>query len=251
MDSIDFEAIIRHPRTIIHIDVDCFYAQVEMLRHPELEGKPLGVQQKNLVVTSNYLAREYGIEKCMSVQEALRKCPGLALVNGEDLTNYRHYSAKILEILQQFTPLVERLGFDDNFMDVTSIVQKYMNSGNDSELNMSISMEDESPVGEVFGPAEEECPCGCHARLIVASKIASEIRKRICKELRVTCSAGIAHNKLLAKLVGSLHKPNQQTLIFPCSGPMLLSTIGSISVEDTRCWTKNYAIVNDQQHKNC
>ena len=229
MDTIDFDAIVRHPRIIIHVDVDCFYAQVEMLRHPELEGKPLGVQQKNLVVTSNYLAREYGIKKCMSVQEALQLCPGLALVNGEDLTNYRHFSAKILEVLHQFTPLVERLGFDDNFMDVTSIVQKCMNSGNDPELNISISMEDESPVGEVFGPSEEECPCGCHARLIVASKLAAEIRKRIYKELRVTCSAGIAHNKLLAKLVGSLHKPNQQALIFPCSGPMLLSTIGSVS----------------------
>lgn len=229
MDSIEFDAIIRHPRTIIHIDVDCFYAQVEMLRHPELENKPLGVQQKNMIVTSNYIAREYGIKKCMSVQEALRLCPGLALVNGEDLTNYRHFSAKILEILHQFTPLVERLGFDDNFMDVTSIVQKYMNSGNNSELNINISMEDENPVGEIFGASEEECPCGCHARLIIASKIAAEIRERIYKDLHVTCSAGIAHNKLLAKLVGSLHKPNQQTLIFPCSAPMLLSNIGSVS----------------------
>lgn len=229
MDSVDFDTIIRHPRTIIHIDVDCFYAQVEMLRHPEFDGKPLGVQQKNLVVTSNYLAREYGIKKCMSVQEALKLCPELALVNGEDLTNYRHFSDKILEVLHQFTPLVERLGFDDNFLDVTSIVQKYMNSGNESEINMNISMEDEAPVGEVFGPADEECPCGCHSRLIIASKIAAEIRQKVYKELQVTCSAGIAHNKLLAKLVGSLHKPNQQTLIFPCSGPMLLSSIGSVS----------------------
>ncbi|XP_031831704.1 DNA polymerase iota [Nomia melanderi] len=229
MDSIDFDTIIRHPRTIIHIDVDCFYAQVEMLRHPELEGKPLGVKQKNIVVTSNYLAREYGIKKCMPVQEALQLCPGLALVNGEDLTNYRHFSAKILDILHQFTPLVERLGFDDNFMDVTSLVQKCMNSGNDSESNINISMEDQNPVGEVFGTSEEECPCGCHTRLIIASKIAAEIRKRIYKELHVTCSAGVAHNKLLAKLVGSLHKPNQQTLIFPCSGPMMLSTMGSVS----------------------
>ncbi|XP_050487830.1 DNA polymerase iota isoform X2 [Bombus vancouverensis nearcticus] len=203
MDSIEFDAIIRHPRTIIHIDVDCFYAQIEMLRHPELQGKPLGVQQKSIVVTSNYLAREHGIKKCMSVQEALQLCPGLVLVNGEDLTNYRHYSAKVLEILHQFTPLVERLGLDDNFMDVTSIVQKYMNSGNNSELNLSINMEDENPV--------------------------AEIRKRIYKDLHITCSAGIAHNKLLAKLVGSLHKPNHQTLVFPCSAPMFLSTIGSVS----------------------
>lgn len=214
------------------MDVDCFYAQVEMLRHPELEGKPLGVQQKNIVVTSNYLAREYGIKKCMSVQEALRLCPGLVLVNGEDLTHYRHYSTKISEILHRFTPLVERLGFDDNFLDVTSIVEKHHKSQNDSELDMSGSSTDEElkgTVGKIFGLSEEECPCGCHSRLMIASRIAAEIRNRIFEELHLTCSAGIAHNKLLAKLAGSLNKPNQQTLVFPCSSPLLLSTVGPVS----------------------
>lgn len=229
--SADFDTIIRHPRAIIHLDVDCFYAQVEMLRHPEFEGKPLGVQQKNIVVTSNYLAREYGIKKCMPVKEALCLCPGLTLVNGENLTNYRHYSTKISGILHRFTPLMERVGLDDNFLDVTSLVEKYK-SQNVSELDMSTSSIDEESkdlVSKIFGPAEEECPCGCHSRLIIASKIAAEIRSRIFEELHLTCSAGIANNKLLAKLAGSLNKPNQQTLAFPCSGPMLLSTVGTIS----------------------
>ncbi|XP_012542654.1 DNA polymerase iota [Monomorium pharaonis] len=229
MDTACFDTIMCHPKTIIHLDVDCFYAQVEMINHPELEGKPLGVQQKNIVVTSNYLARDYGIKKCMSVQEALRLCPELSLVNGEDLTSYRHYSTKISEILHQFTPLVERLGFDDNFLDVTSIVEKQLKSEND-ELDMSnVEFEDLKEVTKIFGPSEEECPCGCHTRLMIGSKIAAEIRSRIYEELHLTCSAGIAHNKLLAKLAGSLNKPNQQTLIFPCSGPMLLSTIDSVS----------------------
>ncbi|EZA59135.1 hypothetical protein DMN91_008352 [Ooceraea biroi] len=232
MDTADLDVIIRHHRTIIHLDVDCFYAQVEMLRHPELEGKPLGVQQKNIVVTSNYLAREFEIKKCMPVQEALKLCPQLVLVNGEDLTNYRHYSTKVSEILHQFTPLVERLGFDDNFIDVTSMVEKQLKSQNDSELEMSSLSTDEAlkeSSSKIFGPSEEECPCGCHSRLMLASKIAANIRSRIYEELHLTCSAGIAHNKLLAKLAGSLNKPNQQTLIFPCSGPMLLSTTGSVS----------------------
>lgn len=231
MDTADFD-IIRHPRTIIHLDVDCFYAQVEMLRHPEFEGKPLGVQQKNIIVTSNYLARKYGIKKCMPLHEALNLCPNLALVNGEDLTNYRHYSTKIFEILYQFTPLVERLGFDDNFLDVTSIVEKQLKSQNDldsREMSSSNMNEDIKEVGKMFGLSEEECPCDCHTRLMIGSKIAAEIRNRIYEELHLTCSAGIAHNKLLAKLAGSLNKPNQQTLVFPCSGPMLLSTIGSVS----------------------
>ncbi|KAL6258127.1 hypothetical protein P5V15_010046 [Pogonomyrmex californicus] len=232
MDTAEFNIIMHHPRIIIHLDVDCFYAQVEMVSRPELEGKPLGVQQKNIVVTSNYLAREYGIKKCMSVQEALRLCPELVLVNGEDLTNYRRYSTKISEILQQFTPLVERLGFDDNFLDVTSIVEKQFKSRSDSELDMnsfSTEFEDLKEINKIFGPSEEECPCGCHTRLMIGSKIAAEIRSRIYNELHLTCTAGIAHNKLLAKLAGSLNKPNQQTLIFPCSSSLLLSTIGSVT----------------------
>jgi len=232
MDIADLDVTIRHQRTIIHLDVDCFYAQVEMLKHPELEGKPLGVQQKNIVVTSNYLAREFGIKKCMPVREALSLCPQLVLVNGEDLTSYRYYSTKMFEILHQFTSLVERLGFDDNFIDVTSIVEKHLKSQNDSELEISNLNTDEALKQlntKIFGLSEEECPCGCHLRLTIASKIAANIRSRIYEELHLTCSAGIAHNKLLAKLTGSLNKPNQQTLIFPCSAPMLLSTIGSIS----------------------
>ncbi|XP_015185506.1 PREDICTED: DNA polymerase iota-like [Polistes dominula] len=224
--------IIRHPRCIIHLDVDCFYAQVEMLRHPEYDGKPFGVQQKNMVVTSNYIARSYGIRKCMPVQDALRLCPELALVNGEDLTAYRQVSAKIMEILHEFTPLVERLGLDDNFLDVTSIVEKYISSNDESNENFGDTIEEDDSsniIGNVFELTDEECPCGCHLRLTIATKIASKIRDRVWKELKITTSAGIAHNKLLAKLAGSLYKPNQQTLIFPCSASKLLSTLDSVS----------------------
>lgn len=230
------EEIARHPRSIVHLDVDCFYAQIEMLRHPEFEGKPLGVRQKNLVVTCNYIARRFGVGKCMSVQEALRLCPGLCLVRGEDLTEYRKISARIAEILQRFTPLVERLGMDESFVDVSSLVDRYQADERDDDCTMKDggSYEDEDGesrqvVGNIFGPTEEECPCGCHARLATASKIAADMRARIYKELRLTCSAGIGHNKLLAKLAGSLNKPDQQTLVYPCSGPALLTEIGPVS----------------------
>ena len=74
-----------HSRVIIHIDIDCFYAQVEMVADPSLVSKPLGIQQKNIVVTCNYVARASGVGKCMLVTEALKVCPALVLVNGEDL----------------------------------------------------------------------------------------------------------------------------------------------------------------------
>ena len=79
-----------HKRTIIHIDIDCFYAQVEMLNDPALRDQPLGVQQKNIVVTCNYVARERGVGKCQYVSDALKVCPELRLVNGEDLAQYRY-----------------------------------------------------------------------------------------------------------------------------------------------------------------
>jgi DNA polymerase iota len=64
----DCKSTLGHSRTIVHIDADCFYAQVEMLRDPTLRDKPLGIQQKNIVVTCNYKAREFGVKKLMSIK---------------------------------------------------------------------------------------------------------------------------------------------------------------------------------------
>ncbi|XP_013366274.1 PREDICTED: DNA polymerase iota isoform X2 [Chinchilla lanigera] len=122
------------PRVIVHVDLDCFYAQVEMISNPELKNKPLGVQQKSFVITCNYEARKLGIKKCMKVRDAKEKCPQLILVNGEDLTRYREMSYKVTELLGEFTPLVERLGFDENFVDLTEMVEKRLQQLQSDEL---------------------------------------------------------------------------------------------------------------------
>lgn len=198
-----------HSRTIIHIDMDCFYAQVEMLKNPSLACSPLGIQQKNIVVTCNYLARDVGIKKCMLIEEAKRICPQLVLVNGEDLRDYRQISYRVTDHLQTFTPLVERLGLDENYVDVTEIVAKRLRT------NKKI-------VGHIYSENSEICDCGCEERLRIGSQIAQEIRDSIKNEFKLTSCAGIAHNKLLAKLVGATHKPNQQTVLFPNSALELL-----------------------------
>lgn len=204
-----------HSRTIVHVDMDCFYAQVEMLKDPSLASLPLGVKQKNIVVTSNYVAREMGVRKTMLVEDAKKVCPDLVLVNGKDLHDYRQMSYKVTEHLQKFTPMVERLGLDENFVDVTELVEQRITK------NVKI-------VGNVFSDQCENCDCGCEQRLKLGTQIAKEMRESIRKKFGLTCCAGIAHNKLLAKLVGSTHKPNQQTVLFPNSALELLSTFDSL-----------------------
>ncbi|KAJ3647606.1 hypothetical protein Zmor_019476, partial [Zophobas morio] len=206
-----------HSRCIIHIDIDCFYAQVEMNKEPKLRSVPLGIQQKNIVVTSNYKAREFGIKKCMLIAEARKLCPDLVLANGEDLHDYRQTSYQVTNLLQRYSALVERLGLDENFIDVTTLVNEKVKQGGDLSV-----------VGNVFGESSERCDCGCTRRLTLCTLVAQEIRDLIKSELNLTTCAGVAHNKLLAKLAGSRHKPNQQTVVFPNSALELMLSLSSL-----------------------
>ncbi|XP_073814029.1 DNA polymerase iota isoform X2 [Musca autumnalis] len=213
----DFSSIMQknepHQRTIIHIDMDYFYAQVEEIRDPSLKSKPLGIQQKNIVVTCNYNARAKGVKKLMLVSEAKKLCPDLVLVVGEDLTPYRQMSQKIFEILLNYTPLVEKLGFDENFMDVSMLVERREQEKNQQD---SDDIDVSTVAGHIYpsdGTTLNACRCGCAYRLALGTQIAQEIREEINLKLGLTCCAGISYNKLLAKLVGSQYKPNQQTVL--------------------------------------
>lgn len=207
-----------HSRSIIHIDIDCFYAQVEMLRNPALCEVPLGIQQKNILVTCNYEARRYGVQKCMLISDALTACPNLKLVNGEDLHDYRAASNKIFLLLQSWKCPVEKLGMDENYIDVTKLVQERMKA---VELTNTLP-------GHLYSDPSMECPCGCHTRLRIASQIADEMRSKIKSDLGFTTCAGVAHNKLLAKLICPLHKPNNQTTIFPEHASIFMATLSSV-----------------------
>ena len=207
------------------VDIDCFYAQVEIKKNPILATKPVGIQQKNIVVTSNYLARSKGVGKCVSIHDALKACPDLVLVNGEDLAEYREASQQIFDLLCESGCNVEKLGMDENFLDVTDLVQERI-ADNDSE---------KSVIGHVFGNYQNSCMgsavdmlCLCHKRLIVGSIIAKELRQKVFEELGISSSCGIAHNKLLAKLVGSQFKPNDQTVLYHESQMELMNSLPSI-----------------------
>uniref|UniRef100_A0ACB8EPE7 Uncharacterized protein n=1 Tax=Sphaerodactylus townsendi TaxID=933632 RepID=A0ACB8EPE7_9SAUR len=209
-------------RVIVHLDLDCFYAQVETICNPELRGKPLGVQQKNLLITCNYEARKLGVKKTTTVKEAKEKCPELLLVKGEDLTKYREMSYKVTALLEEFTPLVERLALDENFMDVTEMVEKRLEEwGKDAFSQMPVS-------GHVYGNRTVSLHDLAHVKLAIGSQIAAEMRESVRSRLGLTGCAGIASNKLLAKMVSGTFRPNQQTILLPESRRDLIAHLDNI-----------------------
>jgi DNA polymerase-4 len=161
-------------RKIIHIDMDCFYAAVEMRERPELAGQPVAVGgggHRSVVTTCNYEARKFGIRSAMPGFMARERCPHLVFLPLRfDL--YRAASQQIRAIFHDFTPLVEPLSLDEAYLDV-SASDRY------------------------------------------AWDIAKDIRSRILAETGLTASAGIASNKMLAKIASDWRKPNGQFAILP------------------------------------
>ena len=166
-------------RKIIHIDMDCFYASVEMRRHPEFRDVPMAVggtvEERGVLSTCNYPARKFGLHSAMSSFKAFRLCPELVLLP-VDMAAYKAESAEIFKIFHRYTSRVEGLSLDEAFLDVT---------GSDSQGGS-------------------------------ASLIAKEIREAISEERGgITASAGIAPNKFLAKVASDWNKPNGQFTVGP------------------------------------
>ncbi len=168
----------RSLRKIIHIDMDCFYAAVEIKYKPKLKGKPLGIggppNSRSVLCTASYEARRFGVHAAMPSSQAVRLCPDLILIP-PNFELYRKESQAVREIMQSYTHKLEPLSLDEAYLDVTG---------------------------------SSHCDG-------IATKIAREIRGRIEKELGLTASAGIAPNKFLAKIASDWRKPNGQFTITP------------------------------------
>src|ERR1700682_5702260 len=158
------------PRTILHVDMDAFYASVEERDRPELKGKPLivgGTGGRGVVAAASYAVRCFGVHSAMPMAEALRRCPD-AICIPPRMARYQEVSAQVFEIFHDFTPLVEGLSLDEAFLDVTASL-RLMGDG------------------------------------IV---IATEVRRRIREATGLTASVGLGPNKLLAKIASDLNKPD-------------------------------------------
>lgn len=165
-------------RKIIHIDMDCFFAAVEVRENPNLKGKPVAVGGKPntraVVAACNYEARKFGVHSAMPMSRAYQKCPSL-ITTSVHMDLYKSVSKQIHRIFQQYTDLIEPLSLDEAYLDVTDC----------SQCNGS------------------------------ATLIAKDIRQKIFDSQHLTASAGIAPNKFLAKVASDWNKPNGQKVIVP------------------------------------
>ncbi|CAJ0858829.1 14634_t:CDS:10 [Entrophospora sp. SA101] len=232
-------------RVIIHIDMDCFYCQVEQVRLGIPSTLPVAVRQWNALIAVNYAAREAGIKKVSNIQDALKICPGLKLVhvatyaNGDpepkyypnpsygthkaSLDVYRNASLRIFKIFMRYCNMVQRASVDEAYLDVTNIVnqrivERYPN------LLLPENLEDGEQVPPILDwnglgsgldqfSYNDESKGWDDMQLYIAAEISKEVRETIFNELGYTSSAGIAHNMTLAKLCSALNKPNMQTVI--------------------------------------
>ncbi|MFN2507731.1 MAG: DNA polymerase IV [Chthoniobacterales bacterium] len=157
-------------RKIIHLDMDCFYAAIEVRDRPELRGKPVGVggarDRRGVLTTCNYEARKFGVHSAMPTFMALQRCPRLIIVPTR-FDVYRREAATVRAILHRFSSLVEPLSLDEAYLDVT---------------------------------AHPGAPAA----------LAQVIRDLIYRKTKLTASAGVGPNKLIAKIASDLNKPNGQ-----------------------------------------
>lgn len=166
-------------RKIVHIDMDAFYASIEMRDDPTLVKKPLVIARDprqtgghGVVATANYVARSYGIHSAMSSQEALKLCPQ-AYFKKPDFKKYRAVSKQMHDILHEYTDYIEPVAFDEAYLDITT---------NKQQLSSAIFL-------------------------------ARKLQQEIYDKLHLTCSAGVSYNKFLAKLASDYSKPVGITVV--------------------------------------
>ncbi|MGB7031858.1 MAG: DNA polymerase IV [Syntrophobacteria bacterium] len=162
-------------KAIIHLDMDAFYAAVEVLDNPDLQGKSVivgGSKERGVVSSASYEARTFGVHSAQPIATAMRLCPQ-GIFRPVRMWRYKEISRQIFEIFKRFSPLVEPLSLDEAFVDVTGSTR-------------------------LFGPPEE---------------IAKKIKQQVVAETGLTASAGVAPTKFIAKIASDIQKPDGLTIV--------------------------------------
>ena len=164
-------------RKIIHIDMDAFYASVELRDQPELKHLPVVISSHHpraVIAAASYPAREFGLRSAMSMTQAKKLCPHVVVIE-PNFQKYHEVSQQIHEIFHQYTDLIEPLSLDEAYLDVTENFKQ----------------------------------------LPSATEVAMQIRAEICAKTGLTASAGVAPNKFLAKIASDWNKPNGICIVKP------------------------------------
>lgn len=172
---------MRDTASILHLDLDAFFAAVEQRDKPSLRGKPVvvgGVGGRGVVATASYEARRFGIHSAMSTREARSRCPNAAFLSGR-FAAYRATSAKVMEVLRAASPLVEPLSLDEAFVDLA-----------------------QAPLADLDVPTVTE--------------FAESLRRQVHEVTGgLTCTVGVASSKFVAKVASELDKPDGLTVVPP------------------------------------
>ena len=166
--------MINKAKVIFHVDMNSFYASVEMAYNPKLKGKPIAIagnpnERKGIIVTSSYEARAKGVRTTMPLWQARKLCPNLIVIR-PDFPKYKATSAKIFKLLAEMSPIIEPVSIDEGYIDAT-----------------------EHPTHPIT--------------------LANEMQQRLLQELDIPCSIGIGPNKFLAKTASDFKKPLGITIL--------------------------------------
>lgn len=204
-------------RVIFHVDMDAFFASVEIAKNPSLKNKPVIVggkpDQRGVVSTCSYEARKFGVHSAMSLFEAQKRCPHAIFLEG-DFRLYRLISEKIMKIFKKVTPHVEIVSIDEAYLDVT----------------------------EKITPNR------------TANELGHLLREYIFKKFNLTCSIGIASNKLIAKIASGFAKPNNVFVVEEGKekeflAPLLIETIPGIGPKSKIFFNQNnIKTIGELQH---
>ncbi|KAI3753030.1 hypothetical protein L2E82_25074 [Cichorium intybus] len=185
----ELEATRDLSRIWLHVDMDAFYAAVETLSNPSLKGKPMAVGSMSMISTANYEARKFGVRAAMPGFIACKLCPDLIFVP-TDFKKYTYYSDLTRKVYHEYDPNFTAASLDEAYLDITKV---------------------------------------CKEKGITGGEVGEELRENVYKATGLTCSAGIAPNRLLAKVCSDINKPNGQ-FVLPNDRAAIMTFISSLPI---------------------